>query len=172
MSTAHIALLRGINVGGHRPVGMPALKAAFGALGYAEVQTYLQSGNVIFRAGSPDRQDIETALEQTFGFPVEVMLRSAEEWQALTDRNPYPEPAAADPTRVHVAFLHAPPDPARVAAVRARPGNVWQAMGRELYLHLPGGLGQSDLNLAPLKQPATVRNWRTVLELGKRLRPS
>ncbi|WP_019585505.1 DUF1697 domain-containing protein [Deinococcus apachensis] len=164
----HVALLRGINVGGHRRVPMKDLKATFERLGFPEVRTYVQSGNVVFGDGSPDRDAIEQALRQDFGFPVDVMLRSAEEWATLAPRNPYPSQAAADGTKVHVAFLHHEPDPARLNALRARSfgEDTWACSGRELYLHTPNGLGQSRLDLAPLRQLATVRNWRTVRAIG------
>lgn len=168
----HIALLRGVNVGGKRRVPMPDLRSTFGRLGFSDIRTYIQSGNVIFDGGVPDRHAIENALRADFGFPVEVMLRSADEWATLTLRNPYPAQAAADGTKVHVAFLHGPPGPAELAVLRARPTGeeTWECLGRELYLHTPGGMGRSKLNLAPLRQPATVRNWRTVQEIGEMLR--
>ncbi len=147
---------------------MKDLKATFERLGFPEVRTYVQSGNVVFGDGSPDRDAIEQALRQDFGFPVDVMLRSAEEWATLAPRNPYPSQAAADGTKVHVAFLHHEPDPARLNALRARSfgEDTWACSGRELYLHTPNGLGQSRLDLAPLRQLATVRNWRTVRAIG------
>lgn len=159
----HVALLRGINVGGHRRVPMPALRAAFGDLGYAQVQTHIQSGNVVFESDAPELNQIEQAIEKEFGFRVDVILRSAAEWASLTPRNPYPQ--EEDGTRLHVAFLNAVPDPVQVATIRALPGNTWTASGREIYLHTPEGMGQSGLNLGQLKH-ATVRNWRTVQKLA------
>ncbi len=162
----HVALLRGINVGGHRPVPMSALHATFERLGSSEVQTYIQSGNVVFGADAPEVELIEAAIEKEFGFRVEVILRSAAGWAGLESRNPYAQ--EADGTRVHVAFLNTVPEPAQIATIRARPGNVWTASGREVYLHTPDGLGQSGLNLGHLKH-ATVRNWRTVQRLAELL---
>ncbi|BDP42774.1 hypothetical protein DAETH_27430 [Deinococcus aetherius] len=168
----HIALLRGINVGGNRRVPMTSLKNTFERLGFTDVRTYIQSGNVIFEAEKPDQHAIEEALRVGFGFPVDVMLRSAGEWAALASRNPYPAQAAADGTKVHIAFLHDVPNPARLDALRARTTGeeLWECLGRELYLYTPRGMGQSRLSLAPLGQPVTVRNWRTVQEIGEMLR--
>ncbi|GMA14035.1 DUF1697 domain-containing protein [Deinococcus metallilatus] len=167
----HVALLRGINVGGNRKVPMKDLKATFERLGFRGVQTYIQSGNVVFQAEKVDQAAIEEALRLEFGFPVDVMLRSAAEWSALAPRNPYPAQAAADGTKVHVAFLHQVPTAERLDALSARASgeDTWVCLGRELYLHTPGGLGQSKLNLTPLKQAATVRNWRTVENIGELL---
>lgn len=164
----HVALLRGINVGGHRRVPMGDLKATFERLGFLEVGTYIQSGNVVFGADAPERGSIEQAIERDFGFPVDVMLRSAGEWLTLAPRNPYLTQAAANGTKVHVAFLHHEPDPARLDALRARSSgqDIWECSGRELYMHTPNGLGQSRLDLAPLRQPVTLRNWRTVQAIG------
>ncbi|MFC4453033.1 DUF1697 domain-containing protein [Deinococcus sonorensis] len=162
----HVALLRGINVGGHRRVPMPALRTVFEAAGCTRVKTYLQSGNVVFQADGPDVDRLQAALLQAFGFAVDVVLRRADEWGAVRRHCPYLAQAAADPTTVHVAFLPEPPDPQRVTAVRARAGTAWEARGREVYLHLPDGLGHSDLNLAPLGPVVTVRNWRTVEAVG------
>lgn len=173
----HVALLRGINVDGNRRVPLKDLKATFERLGFSDVQTYIQSGNVLFQVAvpdrnAPDRNTIKQAIRQDFGFPVDVMLRDADEWRALAPRNPYPAQAAADGTKVHVAFLHHEPDPMRLEALRARSlgEGAWECSGRELYLHTPNGLTQSKLDLAPLKQPITVRNWRTVEVIGELLR--
>lgn len=167
----HVALLRGINVGGGRRVPMEDLRATFEGLGLADVRTYIQSGNVVFTAAAPQGETIERVIREEFGFPVDVMLRSAQEWAVLVPRNPYPAQAAADGTRVHVAFLHHEPDPARLDALRARSfgEDTWECLGREVYLHTPNGLGRSKLDLAPLGQLATVRNWRTVRALGEML---
>ncbi|QFP77931.1 DUF1697 domain-containing protein [Deinococcus sp. AJ005] len=162
----HVALLRGINVGGHHKIRMSDLRVVFEGLGFTVVQTYIQSGNVVFEAGAPEVELIEAAIEKEFGFRVNVILRSAAGWAGLESRNPYAQ--EADGTLVHVAFLNTVPDPAQIATICARPGNVWTASGREVYLHTPDGLGQSGLNLGHLKH-ATVRNWRTVQRLAELL---
>ena len=169
-----LALLRGVNVGGHRKVPMARLKSVFESLGLEEVQTYLQSGNVVF-GGQADRTELEAAIERAFGFPVSVTLRSAGQWAALTDRNPYARQAALDGSKVHLALLDAPLTAAGLAALQGVQSGTdeWQQLGLELYLHTPLGLGRSKLG--QVVQPArlgvdvTTRNWRTVLALGARV---
>ncbi len=164
-----IALLRGINVGGHRKVAMSALNTAFEGLGLSEVQTYIQSGNVVF-TGAAQRPDLEAAIERTFGFAVPISLRSAAEWSEIIARNPYPTQAEQGGGKLHVFFLDDEPSPANLAALRAvKSGeDEWSCAGRELYLWTPGGLHQTKLSVErKLKVGATARNWRTVLKLGE-----
>jgi uncharacterized protein (DUF1697 family) len=174
---SQIALLRGINVGGHRKVGMPALQALFVGLGYGEVQTYIQSGNVAFCADHPDAAQIEAALEAHLGFPVQVVLRSGEQWRRAVAANPYPEQARQDGGKVHLALLGAEPDAEGVTSLLAVPRGPddWTLLGRELYLNLPNGAGRTRLDHATLERrmgvTVTVRNWKTVLALEQRLGP-
>ena len=165
---ASIALLRGVNVGGKRKVQAAALKAVANGLGLTNVQTYLQSGNLVFE-GETSRAELEAALERALGFPVAVMVRSAEQWQSVIARNPYPLQAEADGSTVHVTFLGAEPSAAGLAALRAVASGAdeWTHDGWQLYLHTPEGLGRSKLNPDKLGVSATTRNWRTVLKLGE-----
>ncbi|ULH14579.1 DUF1697 domain-containing protein [Deinococcus sp. KNUC1210] len=163
-----VALLRGINVGGHHPVPMAALKSVFESLGLTHVQTYIQSGNVVFE-GDIGRPALEAALLQAFGFPVAVLLRSAAQWQDIIGRNPYPLQAEADGSKVHLTLLDALPTSAGLAAFGAVPSGAdeWTHSGLELYLHTPDGMGRTKLNPDRLKVKTTTRNWRTVLRLGE-----
>ncbi|AZI41659.1 DUF1697 domain-containing protein [Deinococcus psychrotolerans] len=163
-----VALLRGINVGGNRKVPMIRLKAVAQSLGLTKVQTYIQSGNLVFE-GQVSRSELEAAIEREFGFAVPVTLRSAEDWQAVTLHNPYLQQAEADGSKVHVTFLDAEPSEAGLAALRAvnSGADEWTHDGLHLYLHTPGGLGHSKLNPDKLKVGATTRNWRTVLKLSE-----
>jgi uncharacterized protein (DUF1697 family) len=177
LSLLHVALLRGINVGGHRRVGMPALAKVFADLGYEGVQTYIQSGNVVFRAYAADGPDIEAAIEAHFGFPLGVALRSGAEWALAVMGNPYPLQAARDGSKVHLALLSAEPDAEGLASLQAVPRGPdnWQLNGRNLYLDLPGGGGNTKLDHGTLERRlgvrVTVRNWNTVLALGALLSP-
>lgn len=146
---------------------MPALHAVFEGLGFAGVQTHIQSGNAVFESDdAPDVGQLEQAIENEFGFHVDIVLRSAAEWAALTPRNPYPQ--ELDGTHLHVAFLNTAPSVAEMATICALPGNTWEASGREIYLHTSDGMGRSELTLGQLKH-ATVRNWRTVGRVGEML---
>ncbi len=173
--TAHVALLRGINVGGHRRVGMAALKALCLELGYEDVQTYVQSGNVVFRAASPGAGELEAALERTLGFRVGVMMRDRLQWRRALADNPYPFQAAADPSKVHLALLSAEPDAEGLASLQAVPTGPdnWTLLGSNLYLNLPNGAGRTKLDHGTLERrlgvQVTVRNWKTVEAVGELL---
>ena len=182
MSDKQLALLRGINVGGRHLIAMPALTALFTDLGCTGVSSYIQSGNVLFtppaeRPGAEGKAlagRIAQALEERFGFPVPVVLRSQGELAQAIAGNPFAT-AAIDPKLLHVVFL-AEPLGARLLALlhgRVDDDERLAACGRELYLHLPDGVGRSKLAMACMApgQPATntMRNWQTVLKLAELL---
>ena len=172
MST-HVALLRGVNVGGRTKVPMKQLRALFEDLGYTDVVTYIQSGNVVFDAARAPASPaaIEKGMAEAFGFDVAVVLRTPKELADAIARCPY-----ADPAKVHVLFLNQAPAKRAFATIDAgtfAPDAF--ALGRkEVYLHLPGGVGRSKLPAAIVRQAppeATLRNWRTVttlLDLSRR----
>jgi len=170
----HVALLRGINVGGRNRLAMADLAAAFAAEGCSEVRTYIQSGNVLFLAPAARVAAVAVAVEGAiagrFGFRTPVVIRSAAELARVARANPFLL-AGADPATLHVAFLAGPPDAGRVAALdpRRSPPDAFAVRGREVYLHLPNGVARSRLTNAWLDAAlgtiSTVRNWRTVLEL-------
>jgi len=167
----YVALLRGINVGGKAKIAMAALRATCTSVGCEDVVTYIQSGNVVLRSPLPAdklRASLEAAIAGEFGFSPAVMIRTAKEMTAVVAHNPYPH---ADEQTVHVGFLPAPPDAATMkclAAIDCDPEQL-TVVGRDVYLHLPNGMGRADL---PVKMerclrptPVTVRNWRTVTKL-------
>jgi uncharacterized protein (DUF1697 family) len=167
-----IALLRGINVGGKNKLPMKELVAAMSALGLSEVNTYIQSGNVVFRG--PDKKaqaladEIGAAILSKFGFEPQVMVIGAQELAAAASANPFPEAATeADGKTLHLFFLAQPParvERDRIEAIR-RQSERWQQKGAAFYLHAPEGFGDSKL-AAQIEKilgvPATARNWRTV----------
>ncbi len=176
----HVALLRGINVGGRNKVAMPALHEVVASLGHAGVSTYIQSGNVLFstpRAGTAELADaLEAAIHGEFGVAVPVVVLSRDELAAILDGNPYRD--QPDPRRVHVVFLDAEPardlldriDAARDAAAASGSRDTATVAGRALYLHTPDGFGTSELAqrlLRVLDKPgrATARNWATATKL-------
>lgn len=166
-----MALLRGVNVGGHRRVPMAGLRALLAGLGYPEAATYLQSGNAVFTAGERPAAElaaeIERAIERELGLAVPVLLRTAAQLRAVIDGNPLP---VGDPSRFAVWFLPRPADPRLLDGIDPAafaPEEV-RAGGQELYLSLPDGLGRARLPQAlgkRLREGGTVRNWRTVLRL-------
>ena len=174
MPATHIALLRGINVGGHNKVLMADLRALFEALGHTDVATYVQSGNVLFTSEGADEiaitQAIAVALRDRFGSAIPVIMRTTEELGAVAARHPYAG-AQPDIAKLAVVFLAAAPAPDAIAKLdRARfvPGEC-TLEGRHLYVHYPKGAGRSRLTLDAIERAygttATARNWRTVTKL-------
>jgi uncharacterized protein (DUF1697 family) len=172
---AYAAMLRAVNVGG-RSLAMAALRDLCGELGFADVSTYLQSGNVVLRAGSSDERKVQRTLEdgirERFGFEVPVMVRSHADLAAVLRANPYAK-KERDPTHLLVMFLDAPPKAAAVKAVdpQTHAPDVFTVAKREIYLHVPNGYGRSKLTNdffeRKLGVRATGRNWRTVGKLAE-----
>ncbi|MFE2022881.1 DUF1697 domain-containing protein [Streptomyces sp. NPDC059499] len=176
MSTRYAALLRGINVGGHRKVPMAELRTLLTELGHGGVATYLQSGNAVFSSASGDEKtlaaELEKAIEARFGFTVTCLVRSAPYLAAVADACPFPA-AELEGKQLHVTYFDGPVDAARFAPLDAaafRP-EEFRLGERELYLYAPEGLGRSKLAEA-LARPAlnkgligTTRNWNTVVKL-------
>jgi uncharacterized protein (DUF1697 family) len=175
----HLALLRGINVGGRNRVAMADLRRVVAALGHTDVATYIQSGNVVFAGAGPDPAAVAAALERVIaaelGVPAAVVVLTRDELAAVVAGNPFP--AAEDPRRLHVTFTATEIDPGTAAAVAAEEQRARQRGGRDevrvrgrvLYLHTPDGLGRSEL-AARLARTAsgvvgTTRNWATVTAL-------
>jgi uncharacterized protein (DUF1697 family) len=168
-----IVLLRGINVGRHRRIAMADLRALLERLGYDDVRSHLQSGNVVLTTSvgpARVRRTIERALEEELGLDVEVFVRTHGELAEVVARDPFGD-LAVDPSRYLVSFLSAEPDPARVqelAAAVAEPER-FVATGRELYAWHPDGLRASKLAKLLSDQrlgvTATARNWSTVTRL-------
>ncbi len=165
-----VALLRGINVGGRRSVPMAGLRDLFAEAGARDVRTYIQSGNVVFghtKAADALRHDLERRIEAATGHEVTVVLRTARQLATVVAHNPFPD---AKPSTLHVGFLNDRPAKAAITAVdpaRFAP-EAMVVVGRELYLHLPNGMGRAKLPpaLAKLRTPITVRNWKTVTTLA------
>lgn len=170
----YVALLRGINVGGRNKLPMKDLVAVFDAAGAEDAETFIQSGNVVFRArpaaASALPEAVEAVLTRRFGLRVPVLLRRAEELGEVVRANPF-LPAGADPATLHVAFLRDEPSPARAAALDPgrSPPDAFEVRGQEVYLRLPNGVARTRITNAwldsALATVATLRNWRTVIRL-------
>lgn len=170
---AYVALLRGINVGGRHVLKMATLREVIEAAGGTKVETYIQSGNAVFghaaRAAGPLQTKLAAAITMAAGFPVPVVLRTAAEIAAVIALNPFTK---APSEQLHVMFCSAQPTPGAFAKLDAAAfaPECWAIGAREVYLHLPNGMGSSKLaasvsRLAPLEEP-TARNWRTVRTLA------
>lgn len=170
-----IALLRAVNVGG-RKMPMAELREVCAALGWVKVETYIQSGNVVFAAsGGPSvlESALEQAIERRFGFWSDVMIRSGEDWRALISQNPFPEASATEPSRVLAGLAKAELAPGAAAAImsKAAVGERVEQTQAALWFHYPAGVGTSKLTASLIDRaagsPVTARNWRTVLKLGE-----
>jgi uncharacterized protein (DUF1697 family) len=169
------ALLRGINLGPHRRIAMPALRALVESLGHTGVETYLQSGNVVFTPtpGAPDdlAGQLERAIADETGLDVAVLIRTGEELAAVVEANPY---SVGDPTKVVVAFLGEEIEQGQLGLgdLGAYLPDELTLVGREVYVSLPNGQARSKLMEALTKRrmptTLTVRNWRTVTALAER----
>ncbi len=170
----HVALLRGINVGGKNKLPMKGLADLFAAAGATDVRTYIQSGNVVYRAGARAASRlaaaVHDAIRETYGLDIPVVTRRADELSAAVRANPFVA-AGADEDLLHVMFLAGAPPAERVAALEPdrSPPDRFAVRGREVYLLLPNGAARSKLTNAwfdtKLGAVSTGRNWRTVLTL-------
>jgi len=172
----HIALLRAINVGGHRPVAMADLRDLLARLGLGDGRSLLQSGNLVFRSDAGKSGPLETLLEteaaRRLDLHTDFFVRSADEWAAIVSRNPFPAEAERDPGHLVVMFLKAAPAAEDVAALGAaiKGREVVRTDGRQAYIVYPDGMGRSKLTTAlverKLRTRGTARNWNTVSKLG------
>ena len=173
--TVHIALLRGVNVGGRKAVAMADLRALAAGLGLTEPRTLLQSGNLVFgaegRAGPELETSLETELQARLGLESSVMVRGVAEWSAAIAANPFAAKAAADPGHLLLMALKAPPASGALAALRAAikgPERV-ELEGRHAWLVYPDGVGDSRLTNVVIERRlgvrGTARNWNTALKL-------
>ncbi|MET8677918.1 DUF1697 domain-containing protein [Streptomyces sp. NPDC004647] len=172
--TTYVALLRGINVGGHKKVPMAALRELLTELGHGDVRTLLQSGNAVFTSAEKNRAKLVAGLEQAladrFGFEVRCIVLDTAELRAVADRNPFP-PGSFEPSKLVVIFLTGPVDPGKLSGLdpEAYLPDEFHPGEREIYVHCPNGLGTSKLMPAlgkvRLGVEGTARNWNTVTKL-------
>ena len=177
--TTYIALLRAVNLGGYGKLSMADFRKLLEGLGYRNVQTYIQSGNAVFDApGSAAKvsQAIATGLQKLMGGPANVIVRTHDELDRIIKANPFAGEAAADGTKVHVAFLSTSVPPTASAGldhiVTRYPArrDRYHLSGDTVYLHLPDGAAETKFSGKSLDRalgniPATGRNWNTVLKL-------
>jgi uncharacterized protein (DUF1697 family) len=180
-----ISLLRGINVVGHNKIKMEALRALFVSLKLRDAQTYIQSGNVVFRTQEPDlaklARKIENGIEKNFGFRPAVILRTSSELRDVIARNPFANRRDIHPSKLLVTFLASHPDPdacGKVLKMTIEPEEL-RIDGREVYIYFLNGQGSSKLSWVAvertLRTSGTGRNWNTVnklLEIVEKLEAS
>lgn len=174
-----IALLRGINVGGHNKIPMAGLCSLCADLGWSDVQSYIQSGNLVFSAnGTAAALEIklERAIMEEFGFSIPVIVRAATDWPAYVKNNPFPAASEREPNRVMLGLSKTPPKPdaAKLLQERAANGEHIAQAGDAIWMHFKKGVAGSKLSPALFDRlvgsPVTMRNWRTVLKLEEMTR--
>ena len=172
-----VALLRAVNVGG-RKLPMAELRELCGELGWGDVATYIQSGNVVFTAsGKADsiEERLEKAIEGRFGLDVPVIARTAAQWAQYPPGNPFPWAAKDEPNRLMLLLSKAPPARGAEEAIQARAvaGEQVKRAGDALWFHYPEGAGTSKLTPSLIDRavgsPGTARNYRTVIRLKEML---
>ena len=174
--TTWIALLRGINVGGHNKIPMAELREVCETIGCRAVQSYIQSGNLVFvsaLAQAGMEEALETAILKHFELEIPVIVRSASQWASYLDDNPFPAASRDSPNLVTLALSKSAPLPGAADALqeRACDGERVQLLGEALWIHLPAGSARSKLTPSVLDRaagsPVTTRNWRTVQKLAR-----
>ena len=180
-----ISMLRGVNVGGHNKIKMDALRALYESLRLRDPRTHIQSGNVIFRTEERDlarlAKRIADAIERSFGFRPDVIVRTTSELRDVIARNPFATRRGIDPSRLLVNFLAGDPGSEardKMLGIKTDPVEL-RIDGRELYIHFPNGIAAAKLPMATiertLKTSGTSRNWNSVrklLEIAEELEAS
>lgn len=173
--TTYVALLRGINVGGNNLIKMIDLKACFSSLGFEAVSTYIQSGNVLFRADEPDQArltgQVEAALSQTFNYPSRVVIRSHQQMKAIVAHAPTGFGSAPDIYRYDLLFLKEPltaEEAMKSVSIKVGVDEAFSSAGVLYFVRLISKATQSHLNRiagTPVYQQMTLRNWNTTTKL-------
>lgn len=176
--TIYIALLRGINVGGHNKIKMADLRKMLEGMGLARVQTYIQSGNVLFESADSKETlqvQMEQGIQEAFGFPITVILRTSQEIEGIVRHCPFTEEtiraaeAASEFESLYVAMLPEAPAPDDVEKLRLHVNDkeTFEAIGEEIYLLFKESVRNSKLaaQMAKFGVPMTMRNWKTMNKL-------
>lgn len=172
--TVFVALLRAVNVG-KRKVPMAELRALCESLGYRNVATYIASGNIVFVADTPAKAveaELEPAIAQRFGFPVDVISRTARQWSKYAAANPFPGESESEPNHTMMLLSKSALATDAVATLteRAGPGDRVATAGGVLWIYYANGMGRSKLTPTLIDRavgsPTTARNWRSVLTLS------
>ena len=172
----YVAVLRAINLGAHNRIAMADLRAMCGRIDLDNPRTLLVSGNLVFESRLNSSEKLERLLEDAstkqLGVTTDYFVRSAKEWHAAVDANPFPAEARDDPARLVMMCLRDAPSAAQVKALEAaiKGRETVRARGKHAYFVYPDGQGRSKLTIAMIENAlgtrGTARNWNTVLKLG------
>lgn len=176
---SYVAFLRAINVGGNNKIAMGELRDLFNGLGFENVRTLLQSGNVVFSGGEEDAAELESRLEretkERFEVGVDYVVRSAEQIKEIVAVNPFPDAAKDDPGHLVVMFLKKSIEASSVVALRAaiKGREEVKGGGSAVYITYPDGIGTSKLTIQVIERHlgcrGTARNWNTTLKVARAL---
>ena len=172
----YICILRGINVSGHKIIKMDELKNLFQKLGFNAVQTYIQSGNVVFKSEEANQRELELLIAnrilEVFGFDVPVLVKSNKELQFIFENNPFLKKGITDISKLHVTFLSELPNAELVKQFSEFDFGTDEYLIEKstIYIHCPiNGYGNSKISNQfienKLKLNATTRNWKTITQL-------
>jgi uncharacterized protein (DUF1697 family) len=180
-----ISMLRAVNVGGHNKIKMDALRALYESLGFRDVQSYVQSGNVVFRTKERDLHALTTRIqdriEKRFGFRPGVVLRTRSELGDVIRRNPFAKRRDIEPNKFLVTFLASEPDAEaldKARTIKTAPEEV-KFDGREVFIYFPNGMARPKISLPAIERAlgtsGTGRNWNSVnklLEIAEKMEAS
>lgn len=171
-----VSVLRAINLGAHNRIAMADLRAMCDKIGLVNAKTLLVSGNLVFESAVTSSETLERQLEAAstkyLGVTTDYFVRSAKEWQAIIDANPFPAEANSDPARLVMMCLREAPGAAAVKALQSaiKGRETVRASGKQAYFVYPDGMGRSKLSITMIEKAlgtrGTARNWNTVLKLG------
>jgi uncharacterized protein (DUF1697 family) len=170
-----ISMLRGVNVGGHNKIKMEELRALYASLKLRDAQSYVQSGNVIFRTDERDlavvTKRVQGGIERKFGCTTDVICRTVAEMRDVIARNPFAKRRGIEPSKLLVVFLaNEPGAEARASLLRidTKPEEL-RIDGRELYIYFPNGQARPKMSWAAVNKalgtPGTGRNWNSVMKM-------
>jgi uncharacterized protein (DUF1697 family) len=175
--TTYISMLRGINVGAQKRMSMETLRGIYVDLGFMNVRSYVQSGNMVFESQAVNRSElvrcIQGRIEQTCGYQVEVFIRHPDELQRILMNNPFLTSRNEDPSKLHVTFFYLAPSESLLGKLTAPSGIPDEfALGElAVYIFCPNGYGKTKISNSfferKLAIPVTTRNWNTVNALYK-----
>ncbi|HYX08742.1 MAG TPA: DUF1697 domain-containing protein [Bacteroidales bacterium] len=170
----YISLLRGINVGGKNSVSMETIRSVYAMLGLDNIQTYVQSGNIVFNS-LRDAEElsvmISNGIARASGFPVEVILRKYDVWKEMIRHNPFAGRKEINEKHIYFTLLKREPKPELLKSISHQDflPDEWHYYDETIYLYCPNGYGRTKINNnffeRKLKVPATTRNRKTVLKL-------
>jgi len=168
---AYVAMLRGVNVSGHSTIKMEALRGLCQSFGFRKVETYVQSGNIVFQTATDNpaalSKRIGKIIFQSFGFDTPVIVRTSKEMRNVIADNPFLKEKSMDSSKLHVTFLSESAQKGSVKKLETlatRPDRFYP-VSREIYLYCPGGYGRTKLSNNAIEKAlsvrATTRNWKT-----------